>query len=117
MNSRRMNSIMHLAKACILDFRIATVATFRIPSSAIMEIARNSSFRHKKLAPHGATLGMLFYSGSMFLDRYHGQVFIAEHGSWNRSRKIGYRVSIVRMEGGRPAGCEVFGEGWLRDTR
>ncbi len=69
----------------------------------------------QKLGSHVAALGMLFYSGSMFPDRYHGQVFIAEHGSWNRSRKIGYRVSLVRMEGGKPAGYEVFAEGWLRD--
>jgi glucose/arabinose dehydrogenase len=69
----------------------------------------------QKLGPHVAALGMLFYDGAMFPDQYKGQVFIAEHGSWNRSKKIGYRVSLVRMERGRPSGYEVFAEGWLQE--
>jgi len=69
----------------------------------------------QKLGPHVAPLGMLFYTGSMFPDEYQGQVLIAEHGSWNRSQKIGYRVSLVRMEQGKPAGYEDFATGWLRD--
>ena len=51
----------------------------------------------------------------MFPAHYRGQIFIAEHGSWNRSKKIGYRVSLVRMEDGQPSGYEVFAEGWLQD--
>lgn len=69
----------------------------------------------QKLDPHVAALGILFYTGSMFPDEYQGQAFIAEHGSWNRSQKIGYRVTLVRMERGKPAGYEVFAEGWLQD--
>ncbi len=69
----------------------------------------------QNLGPHVAALGILFYTGSMFPDEYLGQAFIAEHGSWNRTRKIGYRVSLVRMERGRPAGYEVFAEGWLQN--
>ena len=69
----------------------------------------------QKLDPHVAALGILFYTGSMFPDEYLGQAFIAEHGSWNRTRKIGYRVTLVRMEHGRPAGYEVFAEGWLQN--
>ena len=68
----------------------------------------------QKLGPHVAPLGVLFYDGTMFPDEYRGQAFIAEHGSWNRSRKIGYRVTLVRMEAGRAAGYEVFAEGWLQ---
>ena len=71
----------------------------------------------QKLDPHVAPLGMLFYTGSMFPDEYIGQVLIAEHGSWNRSRKIGYRVSLVRMIDGKAEGYEVFAEGWLRDEQ
>ncbi len=66
------------------------------------------------LGPHVASLGMRFYTGSMFPARYRGGVFIAEHGSWNRSIPIGYRVTFVRMENGQPVSYDVFAEGWLQ---
>jgi len=69
----------------------------------------------QKLGPHVASLGVRFYSGRMFPDKYHGQIFIAEHGSWNRSKKIGYRVSLVRLEDGMPVAYEPFAEGWLQN--
>ncbi len=46
---------------------------------------------------------MRFYTGTMFPAAYRNQIFIAEHGSWNRSEPIGYRVTLVRVEG-RPGG-------------
>jgi len=67
------------------------------------------------LGPHVAPLGVIFYTGDMFPAEYHNHALIAEHGSWNRSRKIGYRVTVVRMEDGAPAAYEVFADGWLRD--
>ena len=70
-----------------------------------------------KLGPHVASLGMRFYTGSMFPASYRNQVFIAEHGSWNRSLPIGYRVTLVRLEGNRAVRYEVFAEGWLQGTR
>ena len=51
----------------------------------------------------------------MFPSGYRNQAFIAEHGSWNRSRKIGYRISLVRMSGGNPVGYEPFADGWLQN--
>lgn len=66
------------------------------------------------LGPHVAALGVTFYTGTEFPAQYHGQIFIAEHGSWNRSRKIGYRVSLVRIRDGVAAGYEVFAQGWLQ---
>jgi glucose/arabinose dehydrogenase len=66
------------------------------------------------LGPHVAAIGMRFYTGPMFPDEYRGQVFIAEHGSWNRSSKIGYRVTLVRIRNSRAVGYETFAEGWLR---
>ncbi len=69
----------------------------------------------QKLGPHVAPLGVIFYTGNMFPAEYTGQVLIAEHGSWNRSRKIGYRISLVRMIDGEASGYEVFADGWLRD--
>ena len=69
----------------------------------------------QKLGPHVAPLGVIFYTGDMFPAEYRGQVLIAEHGSWNRSRKIGYRVSLVRVEDGQAVGYETFVDGWLRN--
>lgn len=65
------------------------------------------------LGPHVASLGMRFYTGEMFPDEYRGQVFIAEHGSWNRVPPSGYRVTRVRLEGDSAAEYQVFADGWL----
>jgi glucose/arabinose dehydrogenase len=67
------------------------------------------------LGPHVAALGMRFYTGTQFPQRYRNQIFIAEHGSWNRSRKIGYRVTVVTLDAsGKPVSYEPFAEGWLQ---
>jgi glucose/arabinose dehydrogenase len=70
-----------------------------------------------ELGPHVAAIGMRFYTGSMFPAAYRGQIFIAEHGSWNRSQPIGYRVTLVRLEGDKAVSYEPFAEGWLRDGK
>jgi len=70
-----------------------------------------------KLGPHVAALGMRFYTGTAFPAKYRGQIFVAEHGSWNRSEKIGYRVRLLRLEGGSVAADEPFAEGWLSGGR
>jgi len=68
----------------------------------------------QKLGPHVAALGMRFYTGKMFPDAYRNQIFVAEHGSWNRSVPIGYRVMVVTLEGNRAVDYKVFAEGWLQ---
>jgi glucose/arabinose dehydrogenase len=68
----------------------------------------------QKLGPHVAPLGVKFYTGDMFPPEYRGQVFIAEHGSWNRSKKIGYRISLVRLDGDTAISYEPFAFGWLQ---
>jgi glucose/arabinose dehydrogenase len=70
-----------------------------------------------ELGPHVASLGMRFYTGNMFPAEYENQIFIAEHGSWNRSIPIGYRVSLVRLQNNRVVKYEVFAEGWLQGER
>ncbi len=67
----------------------------------------------QRLGPHVASLGMRFYTGSMFPPEYRNRIFIAEHGSWNRSKPIGYRITTVRLEGNKAVAYEVFAEGWL----
>ena len=70
-----------------------------------------------ELGPHVAALGMRFSTGRSFPEKYRSGIFIAEHGSWNRSHKIGYRVSFVPLKNGEPAGYETFAEGWLQGER
>jgi glucose/arabinose dehydrogenase len=68
-----------------------------------------------KLGAHVASLGMRFYNGSQFPAAYRGNVFIAEHGSWNRSRKSGYLVARVPVDAqGRAGKPEPFVTGWLQ---
>ena len=62
---------------------------------------------------HVAMLGMRFYTGSMVPAEYRNRIFIAEHGSWNRSKKSGYRIMSAKVEGGRVAEHSVFAEGFL----
>src|SRR5262245_22800262 len=69
------------------------------------------------LGPHVAALGMRFYTGTMFPKEYQGRIFMAEHGSWNRTHKIGYRVMTVKLEGTRAVSYDVFAEGWLESER
>jgi len=66
-----------------------------------------------KLGAHVAALGMRFYTGSMFPAEYRHNIFIAEHGSWNRSEKTGYRVQRVQLSSNGKIKSEVFAEGWL----
>lgn len=67
------------------------------------------------LDPHVAALGMRFYTGNMFDSSYKNQIFIAEHGSWNRAEPIGYRVTQVRLDSaGKSLSYSVFAEGWLQ---
>jgi glucose/arabinose dehydrogenase len=68
----------------------------------------------QKLGPHVASLGMRLYTGTMFPAQYRNQIFIAEHGSWNRSSKVGYRITLVRVEGGKAVAYEPFATGWLQ---
>lgn len=70
----------------------------------------------QNLGAHVASLGMIFYTGDMFPDEYLNQIFIAEHGSWNRNPPSGYRVSLVRLdEDGHALSYEPFITGWLDD--
>jgi glucose/arabinose dehydrogenase len=67
------------------------------------------------LGAHVAALGMRFYSGTQFPPAYRGNAFIAEHGSWNRSAKVGYQVVRVSVDGqGRASAPEPFLRGFLQ---
>ncbi len=66
--------------------------------------------------PHTAPLGLTFYTGTRFPPEYRGDLFVALHGSWNRSTPAGYKVIRVRLAGSAPS-AEDFATGWLADGR
>lgn len=70
-----------------------------------------------ELGAHVAALGMRFYTGNQFPKEYYNQVFIAEHGSWNRFPPAGYRITMIRFLSGKPVSYEVFAQGWLKGIK
>lgn len=91
-----------------------------LPGKANPEYASNSSVCSSAIAPaveltaHSAPLGLTFYTGNVFPSQYRGALFIAQHGSWNRSSKSGYIISWVPVQDGKPGGAaRRFVSGWL----
>jgi glucose/arabinose dehydrogenase len=69
-----------------------------------------------EMQAHSAPLGLAFYDGDQFPETYHGHLFVAFHGSWNRSRPTGYKVVHIPLEENRPTGkVEDFATGWLQE--
>ena len=66
-----------------------------------------------EIQAHSAALGMAFYTADAFPAEYKNALFIAEHGSWNRSKKVGYRISVVVEQDGELV-YRPFIEGWLQ---
>lgn len=69
-----------------------------------------------QLDAHVAPLGIKFYTGTMFPAAYKGKAFIAEHGSWNRSKKVGYRIMMVDIQDGEAISTKPFIDGWLDEV-
>ncbi|MEM5505612.1 PQQ-dependent sugar dehydrogenase [Shewanella frigidimarina] len=65
------------------------------------------------LGAHVAALGMEFYQGSQFPAAYKQSILIAQHGSWNRTNKVGYRIMQVALEGNKVIDYKPFATGWL----
>ena len=69
------------------------------------------------LQAHSASLGLAFYQGNNFPAEYRGDAFAAEHGSWNRSKRTGYKVIRIRLKDGVPTGeYEDFVTGFVIDN-
>jgi len=74
----------------------------------------NGVFPQVDMAPHAADLGMTFYRGNMFPVKYRTGIFVAEHGSWNRTTPVGARVMFTSLKAdGTADKTEVFADGWL----
>ena len=67
-----------------------------------------------RLPAHVAPLGIVFYDGGQFPQSYVNRLFVVEHGSWNRSTPVGYRITMLNFDGGEPE-YQVFADGWLSD--
>ena len=71
-----------------------------------------------RLDPHGAALGLTFYTGAMFPADYRHRLFITQHGSWNRSEKSGYQVLVLDVQAdGTVLNQQVFASGWLQNEQ
>lgn len=100
-----------------LDFGYPYCHAGDIPDPRFGRVRPCSDFEPpaRKLGPHVAAIGARFYTGTQFPPGYRNQLFIAEHGSWNRSTPIGYRVTLVTMdEQANVQDYKVFAEGWLQ---
>ncbi len=81
------------------------------------EKCKNTTAPALELQAHSAPLGLTFYNGEMFPPEYKGDLFIAFHGSWNRSVPTGYKVVRVKMKNGTPQDTEDFVFGWMTATK
>jgi glucose/arabinose dehydrogenase len=66
-----------------------------------------------ELQAHSAPLGLTFYNGNQFPEEYRGDLFVAYHGSWNRSAPTGYKMVRMPMDGAQPGPTQDFAAGWL----
>jgi glucose/arabinose dehydrogenase len=65
---------------------------------------------------HAADLGMMFYTGRMFPEKYKNAIFSAQHGSWNRTTPVGARVMVTFIDDEGNASMEPFAEGWIDEN-
>jgi glucose/arabinose dehydrogenase len=70
----------------------------------------------QKMGPHVAPLGLKFYAGNMFPSSYTNQLLVARHGSWNRTKKSGHDIALVKIQNNKSGGLETFASGWLDDA-
>lgn len=70
------------------------------------------------LQAHTAPLGLLFYTGNQFPEKYKGQLFVAQHGSWNRTHKVGYKLSLIKFDNEyKSSEITAFVTGWLQGEK
>ncbi len=88
------------------DFRIPDFANDTPPADVVPP--------QVEMEAHAADLGLVFYTGRAFPEKYRGGLFSAQHGSWNRTTPIGARVMFTRLGAdGNAEATEVFADGWL----
>ncbi|MEM6967676.1 MAG: PQQ-dependent sugar dehydrogenase [Bacteroidota bacterium] len=84
----------------------------KIPSRKCSEFTAPAQILNAHVAP----LGIEFIPAGNFPKEYEKQILITEHGSWNRSKKQGYRLALLKMDGDKVTSYETFADGWLDDN-
>jgi glucose/arabinose dehydrogenase len=70
-----------------------------------------------EMAAHAADLGLMFYTGNQFPQQYRGGIFVAQHGSWNRTKPVGARIMFTPLkQDGTADKPQIFAEGWLTEN-
>lgn len=93
-------------------FKVA--GTGAAPDLKDMKEPANAVFPQVEFPAHQAQLGMTFYSGKQFPAKYQGGIFVAAHGSWNRTKPSGALINFIPLKADGTAGAsEVFADGWL----
>jgi glucose/arabinose dehydrogenase len=80
---------------------------------AFPDLVKRATVPDVLIPSHSAPLGLAFYTGTQFPQRFRNGVFVALHGSWNRSVAAGYKVAFVPMNAGRPGPIEDFLTGFV----
>ena len=102
-----------------LDFGFPYFNDTDSPDPDYGKLAANKKFTLPtyRLPAHVAPLGMKFYTEIKFPPEYRNQIFIAEHGSWNRSKKVGYQVTVAKINNNRVVSAKPFMTGWLQQEK
>lgn len=104
----------HFGYPYIHGNNVQIAGTAAAPDLKDMKPPANWTKPQVEFPAHQAQLGMAFYSGQMFPEKYRGGAFVAAHGSWNRSKASGGLINFVPVKADGNAGAsEVFAEGWL----
>jgi glucose/arabinose dehydrogenase len=104
----------HFGYPYIHGNNVQIAGTAAAPDLKDMKPPANWTKPQVEFPAHQAQLGMTFYTGNMFPEKYRGGIFVAAHGSWNRTKPTGALINFVPLKGdGTAGGNEVFAEGWL----
>jgi glucose/arabinose dehydrogenase len=80
------------------------------------DMVKKTLYPDVMLGAHVAVLDILFYTGQQFPEKYRGGMFLAFHGSWNRSKRVGYSITFIPFKDGKPtSGPQDFLTGWMID--
>jgi glucose/arabinose dehydrogenase len=90
------------------DTRTNEYAGQEVPVDVVMPASETTA--------HAADLGMSFYTGNMFPEKYQNAIFSAQHGSWNRTTPVGARVMVTLIDDEGNATTEPFAEGWIDEN-
>jgi glucose/arabinose dehydrogenase len=91
-------------------------ADLRMEKNPRPDLVQKAIIPDVKLGSHTASLGLAFYDKKTFPTKYHNGAFIAQHGSWNRSSLVGYKVVFIPFANGMPSGKpQDFLTGFISD--